>query len=149
VEELLDLRIAIEEGRYEDALLLVEDMNDMAKKSIIDTIGSFIRVLLIHLIKQDVEQRMTRSWLRSMTFAVDNIHQKNKRDKSSGTYMSENDLRVTIDEYFESARKLASFEAFEGKYTPREFAKLVNEAGVKARALDYILHGVPDEEEIV
>jgi Domain of unknown function DUF29 len=147
VEELLDLRIAIEEGRYDDALLLVEDMNDMAKKSIIDTIGSFIQVLLIHLIKQDVEQRMTRSWLGSIIYSAGNIQKRNRRNKSNGTYMNENDLSAAIDEYFESARRLASLEAFDGKYSPREFAALVDAEAVKAKALDYILNGVPDSED--
>jgi Domain of unknown function DUF29 len=146
MEELLDLHTAISQGRYNDALTIVDEMTAMAKKEIITKIGSYIRVLLIHLIKSHVERRMTHSWSTSILLVLEEIQRYNQREKSAGTYLDAAGLEACIDEYWELALRKASLESFEGKYSPREFAKLVDAEAVKAQALDYILHGYPESE---
>jgi Domain of unknown function DUF29 len=147
MEELLDLHDAIEQGRYEDALLLVDEMTAMAKKDIVNTISSFIRVLLIHLIKSHVEQKMTRSWQVSIQYALEEIQEKNQRDKADGMYLNAEEMQMVIEKKFAGARDKASLESLEGKYSPREFMKLVDADIVKAQALDYILNGYPESED--
>jgi Domain of unknown function DUF29 len=147
MEELMDLRLAIAEGRYDDAFSIVDEMTAIAKKDITDTIGSFIRVLLVHLIKQNAEKRTTRSWQVSITNTLEEISERNQRDTSNGTYMDTDDFRLAIEKKYRSALQKASLEAFDGKYSPREFAALVDAEAVKAKALDYILNGVPDSED--
>lgn len=149
MDEILELRRSIEEGRYDDALALVDEITAMARKDIVDKIGSYIRVLLIHLIKSRVEQRMTHSWSTSILFALEAIKRYNERDESNGTYLDEAGLRHHIDEYWALALRKASLEAFEGKYSPREFAKLIDAESVKAQALEYILHGFPETDEAI
>ena len=61
-QEIIDLKKSIIEGRYTDALLIVEELEGMSKKAILRQIKSFLRILLIHLIKNQVEQRLTNSW---------------------------------------------------------------------------------------
>jgi hypothetical protein len=147
MEELLELHDAIEQGRYNDALSLVDEMTAMAKKDIVNAIGSYIRVLLIHLIKSHVEQKMTRSWEVSIRYALEEIQEKNQRDKADGMYMNAEELRIMIDKKFAGECDKASLEALEGTYSPREFAKLVDADIVKAQALDYILNGYPESED--
>ena len=50
-QELIDLRQSILEGRYADALAIVDELEGMSKKSILRQIKSFLTILLIHLIK--------------------------------------------------------------------------------------------------
>jgi pentatricopeptide repeat protein len=60
MEELTALRHCLENRDYEAAMRIVEEMEEMSREDKINKIGSFIKVLLIHLIKQHAENRTTR-----------------------------------------------------------------------------------------
>jgi len=62
MEELLTLKELLLKGDIPGSLALVEELEEMSKKEIIKTIRSYAVILLLHLIKQQVEQRTTRSW---------------------------------------------------------------------------------------
>ena len=64
--ELIDLRTSILSGRYEDALAIVDEMEEMSKKSILRNIKNYLIRMLIHLIKNQVEQQLTNSWAVSI-----------------------------------------------------------------------------------
>jgi hypothetical protein len=64
-QELIDLRKSILEGRYTDALAIVDELEGMSRQAILRNIQSFLIRLLIHLIKNQVEQRLTNSWVNS------------------------------------------------------------------------------------
>jgi Domain of unknown function DUF29 len=120
MEEILQLKEYLAEHRYEDAMLLVGEMEDMAKDDKITRIGSFAEILLLHLIKQEVEQRTTRSWDDSILRAVEQITRSNKRRKAGGYYLVGDELREALEETYSSALRRASREAFEGEYSPEE-----------------------------
>ncbi|MFN9614571.1 MAG: hypothetical protein ACK55Q_03885, partial [Dolichospermum sp.] len=61
-QELIDLRNSILEQRYTDALAIVDELEGMSKQGILRNIESFLLRLMIHLIKNQVEQRLTNSW---------------------------------------------------------------------------------------
>jgi hypothetical protein len=61
MEELLELRRYIEEKNYDKALEIVGELEEMSKEDKINKIYSYTVILLIHLIKQEVEKRTTRS----------------------------------------------------------------------------------------
>ncbi|WP_338022418.1 hypothetical protein [Argonema antarcticum] len=50
-QELADLRLNILEGRYLDALAIVDDLEGLCRKGILRNIKSFLIRMLIHLIK--------------------------------------------------------------------------------------------------
>jgi Domain of unknown function DUF29 len=147
MEEILELRRSVEEGRYNDALTLIGEMEEMAKEDKINKIGSYIVILLIHLIKQHAERHTTRSWTISVENAIDAIHETNGRRKANGMYMNQEQFREAIDQKFQSALKRASLEAFGGAYTAKHLATLLNADAVKAQALEYILNGYPESED--
>lgn len=60
-QELVDLRNYILQGRYDDALLLIDELEGMTKKAILQNIESFLIRMLVHLIKNQVEQQLTNS----------------------------------------------------------------------------------------
>lgn len=64
VQELVNLRSAIVEGHYEVALALVDELEGMSKQVTIRNIESYLLRLLIHLIKNQVERRLTPWSLR-------------------------------------------------------------------------------------
>jgi hypothetical protein len=139
VEELLELRTYIEQGRYAEALVLIGEMEEMSRDDKINKIESFLQILLLHLIKQQAEQRTTRSWDVSIKNAVDGIQRTNKRRRAGGFYLDEGELQASIEEIFPSALRQASLEAFEGRYNDVELAARFDQEQVKQQALQMAL----------
>jgi Domain of unknown function DUF29 len=139
MDEILELRQCIEQGRYQDALHIIDEMDEMAQDDKINKIGSYIVILLIHLIKRAAEKRETRSWRNSILNALTKIRQVNKRRSSGGTYMSADALREAIEEHFEEALRNAAEEAFEGMYAEDELLLLLDAEAVKDEAFRLIL----------
>lgn len=139
MEELLELRAHIEQGRNAEALALIGEMEEMSRDDKINKIESFLYILLLHLIKQHAEKCSTRSWEVSIKNATDGVHRINKRRKSGGTYLTQNELRDSIEEIYPSSLRQASIEAFEGRYDDAELAARIDERAIKATALQLVL----------
>ncbi len=69
-QQLIDLRNSILEGRYADALAIVDELDWMSKKATLRNIKFYLVRMLIHLIKNQVEQRLTNSWAASISDSV-------------------------------------------------------------------------------
>jgi hypothetical protein len=83
-QELIDLRTSILEGRYADALAIVDELEGMSKQAILRNIESFLVRMLVHLIKNQIEQRLTNSWVASISDSLRQIQKLNlKEDKTS------------------------------------------------------------------
>jgi hypothetical protein len=147
MEELLELRAAVEQHRYNDALYIIADMEEMAREDKINKIRSFIVVLLEHLIKQHAEQRTTPSWERSILYALDGINDTNTRRSAGGTYMNREEIIAALDEKIPPALRYAAKEAFAGTHTAKQLAAMISAEAIKAEALDYILNGLPESED--
>ncbi|SKB15147.1 conserved hypothetical protein [Planktothrix sp. PCC 11201] len=70
IQELTDLKKCILEERYQDALLIINELEDMGKQAILRNIESFLVRLFIHLIKNQVEKRLTNSWIASISDSI-------------------------------------------------------------------------------
>jgi Domain of unknown function DUF29 len=139
MEELLELRTYIEQGRYAEALTLIGEMEEMSRDDKIHKIESFLYILLLHLIKQQVEQRTTRLWEVSIQNAIDGVKRVNKRRKAGGYYLSPNDLKDSIEEISPTALRQASLETFEGRYDDAELATSFDVLHLKQQSLQMIL----------
>ncbi|BAP54842.1 hypothetical protein THII_0545 [Thioploca ingrica] len=138
MEELLELRACLEQQRYADALLLLGELEEMSKEDKIHKIHNYILILLIHLIKQQAEQRTTRSWEFSIRYSVRAVQQINKRRKAGGYYLTSNELREIIAEAYETALEKAALEAFEGQYDEIQLSQTIDKATLLAQALQLI-----------
>ncbi|QTA92508.1 DUF29 [Desulfonema magnum] len=139
MEELFELRTCLEQGRYNDAMALIGEMENMSKDDKISKVESFTIVLLVHLIKKEAEKRTTRSRELSIRNALREISRVNKRRKSGGYYLKEEELRETVHEAYEDALDNAALEAFEGRYSESELAEIVDEEKIRKEALQLIL----------
>jgi Domain of unknown function DUF29 len=146
MEELLALRHCIEERRYDDALHIINEMDDMARADKITKIESYLIILLLHCIKQSAEQATTRSWERSIRNSVESVHRTNKRRSASGNYLRNEELRDLLDEVFASALADAADEAFGGAFTGQQIAAKIDEEAIKERAMTLIIHGYTPSE---
>lgn len=139
MEEIITLRRYLEEHRYDEALHIAIELEDMARDDKIIRIGSFAEILLIHLIKRAAEQRTTRSWDDSIDHAIEQICRHNKRREAGGYYLRPDELQVAIREVYPSALRRAAREAFEGQFSPQQIAQKIDIERVLSEALTMIL----------
>lgn len=138
MEELLELKDLLLKGDVPGALVIVEELEEMSKQDIIDNIRSDAVILLLHLIKQQAENRTTRSWNVSIRNSVREIQRKNKRRKAGGYYLTAEELLETLQEAFLNAIDEASLEVEEGCYEPEELEQLVKQEKIINRAVTLI-----------
>ena len=143
MEELETLRKLIEEQDYNSALTLIDEMDEMAKDDKITKVESFLAVLLIHLIKQNAEARVTTSWQRSINHALFGIFKANKRRNAGGFYLKSDELKAAIDESFSFSLQEAAEEAFGGAYRAEQLSTMIDAEQIKQEAFDRIINYQP------
>ena len=143
MEELETLRKLIEEQDYASALTLIDEMDEMAKDDKITKVESFLAVLLIHLIKQKAESRLTNSWQRFINHALFGIFKANKRRNTGGFYLKADELKDAIDESFSFSLQEASEEAFGGAYSAEQLSTMIDAEQIKQEAFDRIINYKP------
>ncbi len=139
MEELMNLKQLLHQGKIAEALVIVEELEEMSKSDKINKIFSYGIILLLHLIKKTAENRTTKSWETSILNSVKQIQRTNQRRKAKGTYLTEEELLETLEDAYESALREAALEAFEGKYEARELGKMVKKEDIITIAIDLIL----------
>lgn len=135
MDELSTLKEYIEAENYQEALLLIDELEAMSKEDKLQKIRSYLTIVLVHLIKQAAEQRTTRSWDFSIRNAVREIKYVNKRRKAGGNYASEEELRELVKEAYPAAIDKASLGAFEGMYSEQEIEARIDATEVRQQAL--------------
>jgi Domain of unknown function DUF29 len=140
MDELMQLRTYIETEQYDDALLMITEMEAMAKDDKLDKLDSFALVLLVHLIKQQAEKRTTRSWSTSIALATREIVRTNKRRKAGGYYADNDELREILNDVFSSALQRAALEAFEGMHSDEELERMLDKQALLDEAFALIRH---------
>ncbi|MEH2281409.1 MAG: DUF29 family protein [Nostoc sp.] len=115
-EELIDLRTCIQEGRYADALAIVDELEGMSKQAILRNIQAYLRILLIHLIKNQLEQCLTNSWVASIRNSLIEIKKLNLKDNKKSYYINLNEWDTYIEDEIEVAVRDASVEVLNGMY---------------------------------
>ena len=138
MEEILTLKELLLKGDIPGSLAVVEELEEMGRKDIIKTIRSYAIVLLIHLIKRQVEKRTTRSWDVSIQNAIFEIRDENKRPRSQSYYLSPEELEEVLEVAYKQAINKASLEVSEGIYEAKELEKLANKEEILNQAIELI-----------
>ena len=138
MEEILTLKELLLKGDIPGSLAIVEELEEMGRKDIIKTIRSYSIVLLIHLIKRQVEKRTTRSWDVSIQNAIFEIRDENKRPRSQSYYLSPEELEEVLEVAYKQAINKASLEVSEGIYEAKELEKLANKEEILNQAMELI-----------
>lgn len=139
MEELFTLKELLVKGDIAGSLAVVEELEEMSRDDKINNIISYSIILLLHLIKQQAENRTTRSWDISIRNSIRQIQRKNKRRKAGGYYLNSEDLAEALEAAYPDAIDQASLEVEEGRYQPEELEQLVDEQEIINRALMLIL----------
>ena len=126
MEELLELKALLLKGDIKGSLAIVEELEDMSKNGIISTIRSYAVILLLHLIKQQAENRTTRSWDVSIRNSVREIQRQNKRRKAAGYYLSDEELTDTLNDAYLNALDAASLEVGAACYQSEQIEAIID-----------------------
>lgn len=124
-QEITNLRASILEGRYADALAIVDELEGMSRQAILRNVQSFLLRLLVHLIKNQVEQRLTNSWANSISDSIRQIKKLNLQDNKTSYYVNIDEWDAMLEDEFEAAIDAASVEVRDGIYTPFELLEMV------------------------
>ncbi|EAW37627.1 DUF29 family protein [Lyngbya sp. PCC 8106] len=138
MEEILELKELLLKGDIKGSLTLVDELEEMGRKDIINNIRSYAVILLLHLIKQQAENRTTRSWDVSIRNSVLEIQDLNERPKSKGVYLNSEELRGILEKAYPQAVNKASLEVEEGRYDSRELEQKVNQIEILNQAINLI-----------
>ena len=126
VQELIDLRQSILEERYQDALAIIDELEGMGKQAILRNIETYLVRLLIHLLKNQIEKRLTNSWAASITDSIRQIKKLNLKDNKKSHYIKEDEWSEYLEEAIEVAIVEASIEVSGGMYNPIQLAEMIN-----------------------
>ncbi|BAZ30908.1 hypothetical protein NIES4074_33750 [Cylindrospermum sp. NIES-4074] len=138
-QELIDLRNSILEARYADALAIVDELEGMSKQAILRNIQSYLKVLLIHLIKNQVEQRLTGSWAASIRNSIREIKKVNIKDNKTSYYINQDEWENFIEEeVIEDAIADASLEILNGKYTRSQLSAMLDRNQILITAIRFL-----------
>jgi Domain of unknown function DUF29 len=135
MEELFTLKDLLIKGDVRGALEVVEELEEMSRDDKIGNIISYAVILLVHLIKQQAENRTTRSWDLSIRNSVSAIQRKNKRRKAGGYYLTPEELRMALEEAYLEAIDRAAIEVEEGRYESATLEQMVDRKRIIDRAL--------------
>ncbi len=131
-QELMDLRDSIMAGRYDDALAIVDELEAMSKKDILRKIKSFLLRLIVDLIKNQVEQRLTNSWAASISNSIIAIQDFNQKNNKNSYYLNPDEWDEMINSTLEAAITTASAEEFGGTLTPFKLAEIIDKTAIMA-----------------
>jgi hypothetical protein len=123
MEELLQLKDYLLARNYEAAISIVAELETMSRQDKINTLESYLTVLLIHLIKIQVEKRVIKSWLVSIKNSIYEIKRRNRLGKKSH-YIEQGEWLEHFNEVISEAIVDASQEIFGGINTKELRAKI-------------------------
>ena len=126
IQELIDLRASIVEGRYDDALEMVDQLDWMSKKATLRNIRSYLIRMLVHLIKNQVEQRLTNSLVAYIRDSVVEIQDLNLMDNKTSYYIKQDEWNSYLEDAFKDAIYQASVEVANGSYKPRQLQTIID-----------------------
>ncbi|MEA5618948.1 DUF29 family protein [Cronbergia sp. UHCC 0137] len=138
-QELIDLRNSILQGKYTEALVIVDELEGMNKQAILRNIESHLKILLIHLIKNKIEQRLTNSWMASIRNSIREIQKINLKENKKSYYVNEGEWENLIEEeVIEDAIADASLEIMNGKYTRSQLSKILDRKEIITKAITFL-----------
>ena len=137
-QELVDLRNSILEQRYSDALAIVDELEGMSKKAILRQIKSFLKVLLIHLIKNKIEKRLTNSWVASIRNSLIEIQDINLKENQKSYYINQDEWDSWLEDEIELAIADASLEVMNGKFKRQQISQMLNKPQLILTATELI-----------
>ncbi|WP_442942344.1 hypothetical protein [Nostoc sp.] len=94
--------------------------------------------MLIHLIKNQVEQRLTNYWVASIRNSLIEIKKLNLKDNKKSYYINLNEWDIYIEDEIEVAVPDASVEVLNGMYNEFQLTEMVDRNQIIQTALKFL-----------
>ena len=150
-QELTDLRNSILEGRYDDALFIVDELESMSKQDKINKIKSYLVRIMVHLIKNQIEKRLNNFWVASISTSIVEIQTTNLKDNKTSYYINRGDWKPFLEKAVATAIRPAAVEVQGGKLKPAQVSAMIdkNQLIETAENLLNLTYQYPDEEILI
>ena len=89
-------------------------------------IESFLVRMLVHLIKNQIEQRLTNSWVASISDSLRQIQKLNLKENKTSYYIKQDEWEPFLEEAIEAAIRPATVEVMDGAYNSFQLSELVD-----------------------
>ncbi|MBE9171418.1 DUF29 family protein [Pleurocapsales cyanobacterium LEGE 06147] len=126
-QELIELREAILRQDTQAALEIVQELETMGREDKIINIESYLVILLVHLLKIQIEKRITNSWRSSILNSLLRIQRLNKMGNKKTPYIKAREWENYLREVLPEVYLKASSEINEGAYSDEELEQLADE----------------------
>ena len=136
MEEIIELKQSIIHHNWERSLEIIEDLEEMGRQDKINNLQSFLVILLIHLIKVQVEKRVTVSWRNSIINSLLEIEKRNHLGKKSH-YIKQGDWTDSFQQSLPRALIKASQEIFGGMELD-ELIELIDEQMLQEQTFELL-----------
>ena len=83
-------------------------------------------MLCVHLIKNQIEQRLTNSGVASISDSIRQIKKLNLKDNKTIYYINSSEWQAFLEEAIEAAIRPASVEVLGGKLKPAQVSEMVD-----------------------
>jgi hypothetical protein len=110
MDELHTLKERLQLGDISGALSIVDELEEMSRNSIILNIESYMRVLLLHLIKKQAQAKTTTSWEISIRNSSRNIFNLNNRSSTRNPILKPEQLQAALESNFDESLQDAALE---------------------------------------
>ena len=125
-QELLDLKKAIANQDLTKAMAIVSDLEVMSREDKIQKLQSHLVVLLVHLLKMQLERRLTNSWRASILNSLLQIKRTNRMGNKKTPYIKSEDWEEAIAEVMPEVYVLAATEVLNGVLNDNQVEELAN-----------------------
>jgi hypothetical protein len=82
--------------------------------------------MLVHLIKNQIEQRLTNSWVASISDSLRQIQKLNLKENKTSYYIKQDEWEPFLEEAIEAAIRPATVEVLDGAYNSFQLSELVD-----------------------
>ena len=110
--------------------MLVDELEGMSKKAILQNIESFLVRMLVLLIKNKISESMNNLWYASIRDSVLKIQGLNLKEDKTSYYIQQNEWDDCMEMAFLDAIYIASGEVLDGRVHPVKLEKMVDKTAV-------------------
>jgi hypothetical protein len=137
-QQLMDLRNSLLDGRYEDAITLLDALEASNRRTMLHQIEHNLVRFVLPLIQNQIEQQVTNPLVADLWQAIRNIQKLNRGDSQPTYYINEDEWAPYIEEAIEDAIRPAAALICGGIYSNSALSEQLDRTLVTLMAQDFL-----------
>ncbi|NJM45053.1 MAG: hypothetical protein HC860_01935 [Alkalinema sp. RU_4_3] len=137
-QQLMDLRNSLLDGRYEDAITMLDCLEASNRRTMLHQIEHNLVRFVLPLIQSQIEQQITNHLVADLWQSLRNIQKLNRGDSQPTHYINEDEWAPYIEEAIEDAIRPAAVLVCGGIYSPSSLSEQLDRTLVTLMAQDFL-----------